>query len=303
MKLVLICCVGAALFADVAPATAKAQNKQSGPTYTLDDDGVLGLQRYEAAHNESSPPLRVRLLDAWVRDYPQSPLMPYTYRDYYLAYFSVGDYVRAIAYVDKEVGLGDKVDVSTRLEALTVRTQSFLSGCGLELQSAEAYAQAKAAAALGKQLLGQWDKDPAITEAQFADRKERLDAQFDSVIALGQNNGKTGDRSCKPPDPSNLSDLVTAVPVVSITKVTGLIADSTGGTLPKAVITFRAKRFERTVLASDDGHYEVDLPVGRYDVTARIRGCHAFRLKAWDAERKPSNSLPVSLYCSSTPAH
>lgn len=138
--------------------------------------------------------------------------MPYAYRDYYLAYFSIGDYVRAIAYVDKQVALGDKVDVRSRLEALAVRAQSFLSACGPAFQTRDAFAQADAAAALGKQLLGQWNKTPVIAEAQFAAQKKRLDALFDSIVAIGKNDGKTGDRPCKPPDPSSFGDLAPQIP-------------------------------------------------------------------------------------------
>ena len=39
------------------------------------------------------------------------------YRDYYLTYYQLKNYPQAIAYADKELELGDKVDFGTRVEA------------------------------------------------------------------------------------------------------------------------------------------------------------------------------------------
>jgi hypothetical protein len=216
MKPIPACYVLAAFLTAVAPAAVTPQDEQPGRAYSFEGGGRIGVQRYLVAHRENFAQLKLQLLDAWVRDYPDSPLMPYAYRDYYLAYFSLRDYVRAIAYADKQVALGDKVDVASRLEALAVRAQSFLSACGPAFQTPDAFAQADTAATLGKQLLGQWNKTPAIAEAQFAARKKRLDALFDSIVAIGKNGGKTGDRPCKPPDPSSFGDLAPQIPPAKV---------------------------------------------------------------------------------------
>jgi hypothetical protein len=55
-------------------------------------------------------------------------------------------------------------------------------------------------------------------------------------------------------------------PVVQLTKISGLVTDNLGASLPKATIIFKAKRFEKKIVVSDDGHYAIDLPVGAYEV-------------------------------------
>ena len=92
-------------------------------------------------------------------------------------------------------------------------------------------------------------------------------------------------------------------PVVGTTKVSGLVTDNVGASLPSATVTFMAKKFEKKSVAADDGHYELDLPVGTYEVVARFQGCRDFHLKEWNAESKPSNTLDLSLYCPPTPIH
>jgi Carboxypeptidase regulatory-like domain len=92
-------------------------------------------------------------------------------------------------------------------------------------------------------------------------------------------------------------------PVVGVTKVSGLVTDNVGASLPKATVTFKAKRLEKKAVAADDGHYELDLPVGKYDVIARLQGCKDFRLKGWNAQSKTSNTLNMSLYCPPTPIY
>ena len=44
----------------------------------------------------------MKLLDDFVMKYPMSALLPYVYRDYYLAYYASKNYAKAIDYVDKD---------------------------------------------------------------------------------------------------------------------------------------------------------------------------------------------------------
>ena len=85
------------------------------PAYTLAE-----YNAYTAAHNEQNVAQRMKLLDDFVMKYPMSALLPFVYRDYYLGYYVSKNYPQAIDYADKELALGDKVDIGTRLEAYIV---------------------------------------------------------------------------------------------------------------------------------------------------------------------------------------
>jgi hypothetical protein len=84
-------------------------------------------------------------------------------------------------------------------------------------------------------------------------------------------------------------------------QTSGTIKDGAGATLPKVTITFKAKHFKREIVASQDGHYEVDLPFGTYSVIARLQGCRDFHLKTWTVQADKRNTLNITMKCRSTP--
>ena len=67
-------------------------------------------------------------LDAFVKQYPNSTLLPYVYRDFYLTDYALKNYAGAIEYCDRQLALGDKVDTQGRLEASVARAQAFYVG-------------------------------------------------------------------------------------------------------------------------------------------------------------------------------
>jgi hypothetical protein len=88
---------------------------------------------------------------------------------------------------------------------------------------------------------------------------------------------------------------------VQMVKVSGLVTDNMGASLPFVAISFKAKNFDKQITASGDGLYEVEIPVGTYEVRGRLQGCKDFRLKNWKAQSGIPNTLNVSLYCPPTP--
>jgi Carboxypeptidase regulatory-like domain len=90
-------------------------------------------------------------------------------------------------------------------------------------------------------------------------------------------------------------------PVVRIATVSGFVTDKVGGSLPEATVTFKKRALEKKAIATHEGHYELELPTGKYEVTARFQGCKNFRLENWDAQLESSNTLNISLNCPSTP--
>src|ERR1700741_3886389 len=93
-------------------AGPKAPADQAKPGYTLAE-----YNQYQAADKEQNPQQKIKLLDDFVKAYPNSTLMPYIYRDYYTTYMALKNYAQAMDAADKMLALGDKIDTAGRLEA------------------------------------------------------------------------------------------------------------------------------------------------------------------------------------------
>ena len=102
------------------PTAAQAPQTQQQPTYTLPEYNAL-----QAAQAEKDPNARVKLLDAFVTQYPNSTLMQYIDQMYYQTYYQLKNYTKAIDYTDKLVALGDKADLALRVQAIQAHVQLF----------------------------------------------------------------------------------------------------------------------------------------------------------------------------------
>ena len=169
-------CLSVALFAaNVAaasrpPIPAGPQDQQK-PTYS-----VAEYNAFQAAHNEQNATAKLKALDDFSAKYPTPDQMtPYVYRDYYLTYYSLKNYPQTLAFVDKLLALGDKVDFGSRLEALVARAQSYFTGSADKaLQTPEQYTKARDSANQGLQMLTTWQKPDNMTADQFAAQKKNL---------------------------------------------------------------------------------------------------------------------------------
>lgn len=178
----------AALLAGSSAVTAWAapQDQAQKPAYTLPE-----YNAYQAAHSEKDPQAKVKALDAFVMSYPNSALLPYVYRDYYLSYYQLKNYPQTLDYVDKLLALGDKIDLGTRLESLVARGQAYFVGStDKALQTPEAYTKARDAAAQGLQTLAQWQKPANMTDDQFAAQKKSIGILLNSVAGLASSGLK-----------------------------------------------------------------------------------------------------------------
>ena len=101
-----------------APAAGQQAGQQ--PSYTLPEYNAL-----QAASAEKDPAARLKLLDAFVAQYPNSTLMEYIYQLYYQSYYQLKNIPKAIEYTDKLIALGDKADAPTRATAIQARIQLF----------------------------------------------------------------------------------------------------------------------------------------------------------------------------------
>jgi tetratricopeptide (TPR) repeat protein len=136
------------------------------PTYTLPEYNSL-----QAAQAEKDPQQRIKLLDAFVAQYPNSTLMQYIYQMYYQTYFQLKNYAKAIEYTDKLVALGDKADVGARVQAIQARMQLFGTPGAVDPKAADYHDQLvkqRDAALLGIKLLPDLKKTkPELKDEQI----------------------------------------------------------------------------------------------------------------------------------------
>jgi tetratricopeptide (TPR) repeat protein len=162
--------------AQAAQAPQAGAQANQAPTYTLPEYNAL-----EAAKGEKDPAAQIKLLDAFVAQYPNSTLMEYIYQLYYTAYYKLKNYAKAIEYCDKLIALGDKADAPTRATAIQARMQLFAADQAELTKGSDAHDQEvkeRDAALLGVKLL----PDVKKANPQLADDKVKaLESAFDGT--------------------------------------------------------------------------------------------------------------------------
>ena len=109
-----------------AAASALAQAQQPAPADQKPGYTLAEYNLYQQAANEPNAGQRIKDLDDFVSKFPQSQLLPYVYRTYYLAYNELKNYPKVIEYADREAALSDaQTDAKTKFEALYLRTLAF----------------------------------------------------------------------------------------------------------------------------------------------------------------------------------
>jgi tetratricopeptide (TPR) repeat protein len=154
MAIILAALVVASLFSRPIAAQDAQANQQ--PTYTLPE-----YNAEQAAAAEKDPATKIKMLDAFVAQFPSSTLMQYVYQFYYTAYYQQKNYAKAIEYADKLIALGDKADLTLRVQALQARVQLF--GLAFDPKAADAHDQLtkeRDAALMGVKLFPDLTKQP-----------------------------------------------------------------------------------------------------------------------------------------------
>jgi tetratricopeptide (TPR) repeat protein len=167
-------------------AAPQAPADQAKPAYTLAE-----YNQYQAADKETNPQQKIKLLDDFVKAYPNSSLMPYVYRGYYSTYMALKNFVQAIEYADRMIALGDKIDSTGRLEAYYTRAQAYYLGSATkELQAPDALTKARDAALAGLKAVDDLKKPDAAPAEQFEQQKKGVKVLFNAVAALASTNMK-----------------------------------------------------------------------------------------------------------------
>jgi len=167
-------------------AAPQAAQDQSKPAYTLPE-----YNAYKAADAEQNAQQKVKLLDDFVKTYPNSSLMPYVYRDYYTTYMALKNYAQVMEYADRMIALGDKIDTTGKLEAYYTRAQAFYLGMSdKSLQTPDALTKARDAAIAGLKTLDDLKKPDNVAQEQFDQQKKGVKVLFNAVAALSSTTMK-----------------------------------------------------------------------------------------------------------------
>jgi hypothetical protein len=186
----------------------QSQGQPQKPPYTLAEYLTASTDLFDHLITVPDPQDKIKLLDDFTVRYPAADyparaasqtlaLSGRIYREYFLAYFSLRDYPRALNYLDKLIALGDVVPIQGRnLQDLIVRAQIYLLHCADDvLATHEAYARTKDSAAKGLQALNQPEGKPSgLTDDEFAERKKNIEMLFNSELAIAES-GLHGDKS------------------------------------------------------------------------------------------------------------
>jgi hypothetical protein len=169
-----------------APASQTAA-PQDAPKYTLAEYNM-----YTDADKEANPQQKIIKLDAFIKQYPNSTLLPYVYRDYYLTKYALKDFASAIDYTDRQIALGDKIDTRGRLEAEVARAQAFYVGSSTDksLQTPDVQTKARDAAIQGLKTLDDWKKPEGMTDDQYGQQVKGFKILFDSIAAMSSTSLK-----------------------------------------------------------------------------------------------------------------
>jgi tetratricopeptide (TPR) repeat protein len=177
---VALLCVTLGTGASAGRLWAAPQDQQQKPAYTLAE-----YNAYKAADAEQNPQQKVKMLDDFVKQYPNSTLMPYVYRDFYLTDYALKNYAGAIEYCDRQLALGDKVDTQGRLEASVARAQAFYVGSSdKSLQTPDAEGKARDASVQGLKTLDDWKKPDQMAADQYEQQKKGFKILFNSIAAM-----------------------------------------------------------------------------------------------------------------------
>jgi tetratricopeptide (TPR) repeat protein len=167
-------------------AAPPAAQDQAKPAYSLAE-----YNQYQAADKETNPQQKIKLLDDFVKAYPNSTLMPYVYRDYYTTYMALKNFAQVIEYADRMIALGDKIDTTGRLEAYYTRAQAFYLGMSDKaLQTPDALTKARDASLAGLKALDDLKKPDNVEAGQFETQKKGVKVLFNAVAALSSTSMK-----------------------------------------------------------------------------------------------------------------
>ena len=144
---------------------------------------------FQAIQSEPDPDRRLRMVNEFERQFPNSQILPYVYVQSAKAYQEKGDLAKAVEYGDKSLKLDPNNLPALLVVAISLAQPNMLNGSDSEKTSRSAKIEADAKHAL--ELLAASSKQAEETDDQFQKRKGEMesDAHFalGMVALLGEN--------------------------------------------------------------------------------------------------------------------
>ena len=195
----------------VVSAGATYSSPQDKPQYTLAE-----FNAFEAQMRQDNPTKKIKLLDDFTAEFPNSSLMPFAYEFYYQTYYSLRDYPHTIVYVDKLLAVAKegadpyyglalawppKIESGDqRFSALLTRAEAYAADCkDNALNTPEEAAKAESAAAQGVQVVRQLPTPQGATEEEFARTRAGFEMEFNRVAEIAAAKLKGEPVVCTPP--------------------------------------------------------------------------------------------------------
>ncbi len=183
-------------------AWAAPQSQQKNPPYTLAE-----YNAFKAQSAEQDTQVKIKLLDYFIAQYPDSALMPSIYNSYYDTYMSLRNYPQAVTYADKLLALAGKDDIAARLSALVAFAVAYSAGCDDDaLRTPEAATKAQAAAEQGLQLVDQLQKPSAVSDATFTASRAYDVMKLTTAKGIAESRLKGDPVGCVAPPPPQAID-------------------------------------------------------------------------------------------------
>ncbi len=176
------------LFWTAAPAAmarpAAQQEHQQQPAYTLAE-----YNAYQQAASEKNPQQRLKLLDDFVEKFPKSTLLPYVYALYVETYRQLNQQDKVIVYADKLIENANSLDPQRRpvtvLQALYAREVAFNMVFNEKAPDAAQQAErARDLARQGLQMVQELKKPANVSEEQFNQARQQMQALFDYTAGV-----------------------------------------------------------------------------------------------------------------------
>jgi tetratricopeptide (TPR) repeat protein len=174
----------------VRPVVAQAaQQTSQQPQYTMQE-----YNSFQACQAEKDPQAKANCLDEYMTKYPSSTLNKYVGQLYVQSCGQLGQgkqYAKAISCADHVIAMGDKTDVTSRLQATQVRVQAFSASFDPKAADAnDQLAKERDAALMGAQLLPKLPKPDNVTDAQFEEQKKPAAAFFEGAAGMADSQLK-----------------------------------------------------------------------------------------------------------------
>jgi tetratricopeptide (TPR) repeat protein len=167
--------------------------QQKPPGYTMAE-----YNAEQAAEKETNPQAKLKLLDDFIKQYPNSTLLPYIYRAYYLTDYQLKNYAGTLEYADRQIALGDKIDTQGRREAEVARAQAYYVGSSDKaLQTPDVQNKARDAAVQGLKTLNDWKKPDAMAQDAYDQTKKGYTVLFNTIAAMASMSLKDYPASSK----------------------------------------------------------------------------------------------------------